>query len=433
MSRLLAPLLLIGTMQVEAAPQIEHWTTANGAQVYFVAARELPMVDIRLVFDAGSARDGSASGLAQLSNSMIGEGAAQLDADAIAEHFARLGSQLDQGCDRDMAMVTLRSLSDPAKLRPSVAMLTGLLGDPSFPDKALERTRRRMLTALQAEQQSPEQIAERTFYQALYGAHPYAASPLGSADSVKKLSRQQVRDFFQRYYVAHNMLIALVGDLDRDQAGKIADQISAALQAGEPAAALPEVPDPGPGRTIHVEYPSNQTHIVIGMPVMARGDADYFSLYTGNHSLGGSGLVSRISDEIREKRGLAYSAYSYFMPLRRPGPFIAGLQTRNDQAAEALRVLQQTINDFISDGPRADEVQASQQNITGGFPLRLAGNRKIVENLALIGFYQLPLDYLDTFSRNIDAVRREQIRDAFRRRLDPQRMIVVTVGPSAIP
>jgi zinc protease len=155
-------------------------------------------------------------------------------------------------------------------------------------------------------------------------------------------------------------------------------------------------------------------------------------LYVGNHILGGSGLVSRISEQIREKRGLSYSAYSYFNPMRQQGPFIIGLQTRNDQANEALQVARDTLQKFIQDGPTAKELEESRQNITGGFPLRLSSNKKIVGMLALIGFYQLPLDYLDSFSARVEAVTIDDIRTAFSQHLRPQQMVTVLVGDDPV-
>jgi zinc protease len=166
----------------------------------------------------------------------------------------------------------------------------------------------------------------------------------------------------------------------------------------------------------------------MGGPGMSRRDPDYFSLYVGNHILGGGGLVSRLNEEIREKRGLSYSVYSYFSPMRRKGPYVLGLQTRNDQVGQALEIARETVKRFIKEGPTAEELEAAKKNITGGFPLRIDSNAEIVEYIAMIGFYGLPLDYLDTFSANVEAVTREQIRDAFRRRVVPDRMVTVVVG-----
>ena len=141
------------------------------------------------------------------------------------------------------------------------------------------------------------------------------------------------------------------------------------------------------------------------MPGIRRDDSDYFPLYVGNYILGGGGFVSRITDEVRSKRGLAYSAYSYFMPLKERGPFVIGLQTRRDQAAEALSVVRKTLSEFLAGGPTEDELSKAKQNIIGGFALRIDSNRKIHEYLAAIGFYRLPLTYLDDFIGNVAYLR----------------------------
>jgi zinc protease len=161
---------------------------------------------------------------------------------------------------------------------------------------------------------------------------------------------------------------------------------------------------------------------------MARGDEDYFDLYVGNHILGGNGLVSRLSQEVRENRGLSYSTYSYFLPMRKQGPFILGLQTKNETAQEALKVLKDELRKFVNQGPTAEELEASKKNITGGFPLRISSNSKIAGYIAMIGFYGLPLDYLDQFNAKIEAVTLDSIKTAFQRRVNPDKMATVLVG-----
>ena len=412
----------------KAAPVIQHWETPQGARVYFVPAPELPIVDVEVVFDGGSARDGAKGGVSQLTNTLLDDGAGTLDANALAERFDDIGAQFSTDAQRDMATVSLRSLSDDKTLQTALDTLAIVLRSPTFPEDALKRERNRMLTALRAEQQSPEAIAEKAFFKAVYGEHPYANEVLGTPASLAALTRSDIVSFYGRFYVARNAVIAIVGDLDRARAESAADQLAAALETGTPAPPLPAVPRLEAANVIHIDHPSTQTHVLIGQPGMKRDDPDYFALYVGNHVLGGSGLVSRISDEIREKRGLAYSAYSYFFPMHVAGPFMMGLQTRNEKTDEAIALLRKTLQTYIDEGPTAAELKASKQNITGGFPLRLDSNAKIIGNLAVIGFYGLPLDYLDEFNRRVEAVTVQDIRDAFRRRIDPDDLVTVTVG-----
>jgi zinc protease len=413
---------------VRAMPSIQHWTTENGAGVYFVPAPELPMVDVRVVFAAGSARDGSLPGLAGLTNGLLDKGAAGLSADAIAEQLDGLGAQLGSGSLRDMAWVSLRSLSDAAHFDPAVGLMVKVLGKPDFNPRDVNRERERTLVALRHADQQPGDIAEYHFYADIYGRHPYASRPIGTEDSLKRITRGNIQAFHHRYYVAANATIAIVGDIDRAGAERLAQRLSAALPAGQPAPPLPDVAPLSKAGEDRVFHPSTQTHVLTGAPGIDRKDPDFFPLYVGNHILGGSGLVSRLYEEIREKRGLSYSVYSAFLPMEKKGPFLLGLQTRNDQLDEALQVLRKTLQQFHDQGPTQAELEAAKKNITGGFALRIDSNSKIVQYLAVIGFYGLPLDYLETFNDKVMAVTREQIRDAFERRVHPDRMETVIVG-----
>ena len=424
-------ILLIGVLFSGIAysgPVIQHWNTSNGARVYFVPAPEIPMVDVQIVFDAGSARDNGKPGLAVLTNAMLAEGAGDLNADAIAERFESVGADFSNHAHRDMSVFSLRSLTDEKALTQATETMALILSKPTFPQDAFMREKNRMLTNLRSRKQSPGDIAQETFYYDVYGKHPYAAPPTGTDDSIKGLQRDELIDFSKTYFVARNAVVAIVGDLDRSKAEALAENLIGKMIEGAPAAKLPEVKELMAPSFTKLEFPSSQSHILVGQPGLYRGDADYFALYLGNHVLGGSGLVSRISDEVREKRGLSYSAYSYFIPMRKKGPFILGLQTRNESTTEALKVLKETLKKFVAQGPTEEELDMSKKNITGGFPLSISSNKKIVEYIAMIGFYDLPLDYLDTFNNHIQATTLEQIKDAFKRRIEPDKMATVIVG-----
>lgn len=429
-SLVLAALTLLWSVVAMATPQIEHWQTSNGARVYFVPAPEIPMVDVRITFDAGSVRDDKQGGVAVMTSALLAEGAGELDADAIAERFDTLGASFGADADRESATVSLRSLSDPAMLEPALELVAMLLREPRFAEPDLERERNRLLVGLQADRESPSSIASKAFFKALYGDHPYAQPPEGDETSVAALRRADLVRFHQRYYVARNAQVSIVGAVSREQAAAIAEQLVGRLPGGERAAALPSVPDLTESRVIRIDHPSQQSHIVMGQPGMRRGDPDYFALYVANQVLGGGGLVSRLNASIREQRGLSYSVYSYFAPLAQPGPFQMGLQTRNDQVDEALQVMRETLAKYLEKGPTDSELEAVKRNITGGFPLNIDNNRKIVGYLGMIGFYGLPLDYLERFPARIESLDRATVHDAFRRRINPDAMITVIVGGS---
>ena len=419
-------LLLAGIAQ--ANPKIQTWQTANGTRVLFVAAPELPMVDVRVVFDAGSARDDGKPGLAAFTAAMLTEGARDWSADAIADRMEGVGAELSASADRDMTAVAIRSLTREPALSTAIETLAGVLTSPTFAPPDLERMRENTLIAIRQADEQPSNVAQKAVFRQVFGKHPYASDPTGTAESVGALTRADLQAFHDRYYVAENAVVAIVGALDRPAAEALAERAAGQLPKGERPAPLPAVADLADAASERISFPSSQTTILAGQPGMKRGDPDYFALYLGNHILGGSGLVSLLMEEVREKRGLSYSTYSYFLPLAQPGPFLMGLQTKNDQAEQAQKVMVDTLARFVSEGPTETEITAAKKNLTGGFPLRIAENSDIVQYLAVIGFYGLPLDYLDRFTSRIEAVTAEQIRDAFARRVHPERLAIVTVG-----
>lgn len=420
--------LVVPPVRVNPGPHIQTWTTTNGAKVLFIASPGLPLVDVRVVFDAGSARDGSSPGLAAMTNTLLAQGAGGRNADAIAARFDSLGAEFGLSAERDMALLSLRTLTAVRILKPAIAQLAAILQRPDFPAGALARERRQALIALREQRQSPGAIAIKAFYRAIYGRYPYGSPVLGTAASVRHLTRARLEAFYHRYYVGRNAIVAIVGDISRARAQRLAQQVVGGLPDGEHAPALPPVPPLKAALSVERYYPSTQTHILMGQPGVRRGSADYFALYLGNYILGGSGLGSRIMKNIREKRGLAYSAYSYFLPLRQDGPFLMGVQTRTDRAGESQRLLHQTLVRFIEQGPSKAEMVQAKAGITGGFPLRIDSNRKLVGYIAMIGFYGLPLDYLQQFNRRIAAVTRAQIMRAFKQRIHPNRLVSVVVG-----
>lgn len=422
-------LLFVGLVSnAGASPDIQAWQSEQGAKVLFVENRILPMVDLRIVFDAAGSRDGELPGLAKLTNGLLAEGAAGRDAQAIAESFESVGAQFDNDSLRDMAYVGVRTLSDERYLQTAVDTLADVLTRPDFPQQAFERELARMKVALEARKQSPSDIAEEAFFKAVYRNHPYALPPGGTEQSLGTLGLDDIRAFYERYYVASNAIVVIVGDLDRATAEALVNTLFENMPVGKKPESLAPVPELEQAVTLTIDFPSKQSHVVVGQPGMKRNDEDFFELYVANHPFGGSGFASRLVQVIREDRGLAYSVSSYFLPMRERGPFMMSLQTRADQAEEALSLLQAELDKYVTSGPGADELEASISNITGSFPLGLDSNSKLLGYLAMIGFYDLPLDYLDTYISKVHAVDRNDIRSVLNNRLDPERMVTVIVG-----
>lgn len=412
-----------------AQPEIQQWRTDNGAKVYFVAAPDLPIVDIRLTFDAGGARDDGKPGLARLTNQLVTAGTGTLDAGAIARRFEDRGARIDNASQQDMAYLHLRSLSDPGRLDPSVALFRDVIAAPAFPEADFQRTRDQMKVSLRRSLQDPGEVADRRLTAAIYGDHPYATPAAGTMEGLQAIERRDVTAFYDKYYTARNMVVAIVGDLDRARAESIAAKLAGARPAGEHAPPLPPVNVRGDGETIRIDFSSKQTHILLGQPAVARGATDWHALYVANHILGGGGLTSRLSKEMREARGLSYSTQSYFAPAARKGRFVVSTQVRNDKRDEALEVMRDSLRSFHADGPTPDELESAKRQITGSFPLNLDSNRDILGYVAMIGFYDLPLDYLASFRDQVEAVSAEAVTQAFRDHVDPGSLTTVMVGP----
>ncbi len=426
---LLALVLALGAAPAGAVPPVQEWRTDNGARVLFARAPDLPLVDVRVVFNAGAARDGELPGIARMVNGLLAEGAGDLDADAIAAGFEALGAELDNSSHRDMSVVSVRSLSDPDHLWPALDLLGTVLAEPRFAPADVERIRAQMRVGLEGIRQSPGSLASRRWMDRVYGDHPYGNHPAGTAAGVEAVTREDLRAFHRRFFAGRNAVVAIVGDLDQEGAERAAARVTGGLPAGEPAPSLPGPPEAAALEVAVVDHPSQQVHLVVGQVGMRRGDPDHFPLLVGNHALGGSSLVSLLGRAVREERGLSYSVGSGFTPMAAPGPFRVSLQTRADQAGLALGVVRDTVQRFLDQGPPPEELDAARSNLAGGFPLELDSNRKITGMLAMMGFYDLPLDWLERYVERVQAVTREEVVDAFRRRLDPDAMTLTAVGP----
>lgn len=422
-------MLLTFALPAHAAVKIQQWQTTSGTAVYFVENHDLPILDLSVEFAAGSARDDKAtSGLAGLTRHLMALGAGGLTDEAISKRMADTGAIMSGQLDADRAGFKLRTLSSEKEREAALDVFIKVLQQPDFPAPVLEREKARIIAGLKEAATQPESISDDAFMQALYGDHPYALDQDGDLDTIPSLKREDLQRFYTTYYGARNAVIAMIGDMDRAQAERLAERISSGLPSSPAVVPLPSVSYPEHAVEQRIPHPAKQSHILLGYPGVKRGDPDYFPLYVGNYVLGGGGFVSRLTEEVREKRGLVYSVYSYFMPMAELGPFQIGLQTKREQAEQALKVVHETLDKFMKDGPTEAELKAAKQNITGGFPLRLDSNSKILDYLAVIGFYRLPLTYLDDFNKQVNAVTTAQIRDAFKRRLDTNKLVTIIVG-----
>jgi zinc protease len=424
--------ILFFPLRASAILPIQHWQTANGARVYFVENRDIPMLDVSIDFAAGSGFDRAEKpGVASMTNRLLRLGAEGMDEDDIARRTVDIGASVGGRFDSDRAGMSMRTLSSKAEREQALQVFTQVLHKPLFPEAVLEREKKRLTGSLKESDIQPGTIAGLTFNRLVYGTHPYGLRGLGEVESVPRITRDDLTSFFRRHYGARGAVVAITGDVSRAEANAIAERITTGLPpsgAGAAPLTLPPVQAKPESIARRIPHHATQSHILIGSIGIARNDPDYFPLFVGNFILGGGGFTSRINEEVRQKRGLAYSAGGYFSPLAQKGPFVISMQTRKDQAQEAMDVTLKLVREYVANGPTEKELVDAKTNLVGGFPLRIDSNSKIHEYLAVIGYYNLPLTYLDDFVGNIERVSTADIRRAFKARIDPDKLITVVVG-----
>ncbi len=434
-TRLLTGLLLAATaLHSQAGMSIQHWVAPSGARVYFVEARSLPILDVQIDFAAGGlyAPAGKA-GVAGLTYGLLDAGAGNLTEEQIAERLVDTGAQLSGGADVDRASLRLRTLTSIKERDAALELMHTVLSSPNFPADILAREKGRSIAALRDADTRPEAIGSKRFAAAIYPNHPYGVSP--TVESVASVERDDLVAFYRSRYQARLASVAIIGAVSRDEAEAIAQRLTADLpRAGDnseatalPAINLPLVNLPA-AQIIRVAHPATQSHITLGMPAVERGNPDYIPLLVGNYSLGGGGFVSRLMKEVREKRGYAYSVSSHFSPRKQAGPFEISLQTKRDQGKQALALVNEVLTEFMRTGPSASELAAAKKNLIDGMALGLDSNAKQLGYLSVIGFFGLPLSYLDDFPGRVAAVSAEQVKAAFSRHVRPEHLVTVIVA-----
>jgi zinc protease len=412
-------------------PTVQEFTTSSGTRVLFVEAPELPIVDIKLVFDAGSARDSELKsgqyGLASLTSQLLAEGTSTQTTDQISATFERLGAQFSAAAYRDMFAVNLRSLSDSILLNPAIDQLLSILKDAQIPQSSYDRVIKQHRIGLAAQKDSPSTMANIRFWQELYSNHPYAQPTSGTLPSIALIKPADIRQFKDKYLVAGNMSIAMTGQISLAQAKILAERITQSLPQGEQAKALSK-PEILSARSVYVPFDSTQTHVMMGAVSITRNNPDLPALTVANEVFGARDFNALLMQELRVKRGLTYGASSGFNPMHSNGPFIVNYSTRSDQTNESLKVARKTLQDYIQNGVSSDKLNETKTGLLNSYPLSLSSNQSIVSLLASMGFYGLPSSYLADYPKQIEAVTADSAHQAFIRYVNPNNMLTVVLG-----
>lgn len=414
------------------APYIHDLNNRYKVRTLFVETQDLPMVDIQLTFNAGSARDQDiAKGLYGLSNmaaKLMREGTDQYSANQVAAVFDETGAQFSVQAYRDMFVVRLRSLSDPDKLEPALGMMMELLKNASFKASSLNLALSNTQVGQKQLQENPSRLMDIRFYRTLYGQHPYAEPISGTLGSTKKINAELLKKFRDQFLVAQNMNIAITGKLSPKQALELSERIAGNLTQGQKAGPLP-IPEAKSGfEVVHLPYQSSQAHVIFGHLIPTRFTEDKLALEVANRMFGGGGFNAVLMQELRVKRGFTYGAYSSLSFSQAPGVFSFKYSTRQDQLLESIQVAHQAFIDFVRQPIDAKHLEETKAGMLRAFPNNYSSNATINAQLGNMGFYQEQTDYLSSYPERLAKITAADVQRAVRQHLHPDRLSLVVVN-----
>lgn len=409
------------------ATQIERVISPGGIEAWLVEDHLNPIVSLHLAFRGGSALDPKGKeGLANMVSTLLDEGAGDLDSKAFQQTLEDNSITLRFSAARDSFGARVQTLTEYRDL--AFDLLRQAMTKPRFDAEPVSRLRAQLLANLRHESEDADAIAGKTLMKALYPDHPYGRPTGGTAESVAAIQVADMRAFVKERLALDTLAIGVVGDITAKELAPLLDKTFGAL----PAKAAPwKVEDVAPkvaGRTIVIEKPLKQSNILFADRGLMRKDPDFYAAYVMNHILGGGGFTSRLYTEVREKRGLAYSVYTYLHPMDRSAIYAGGAGTANARVAETLKVVRDEWDKLAKDGVTEAELTAAKQYLTGSFPLRFTATERIASILVGMQTEDLGIDYLDKRNSYIEAVSLNDIRRVARKLLHPDDLTVVVVG-----
>jgi len=417
------------TLVTKSLP-LHQWQTAQGTKVFFYPTENLPIVDIKFSFHAGSAFDEAKPGLAYLTKKLLLEGTHYKSAEDIANSLDMLGAICSTSVSRDTLNFTVRSLTDEKVITNLADIITDVLLNPAFPAPAVTRVKDTLSLGIKEQQNLPGFIVRDEFFKVIYGQHPYAQSTEGNLTSISNISRADIHEFHQKYFTAKNMVVTIVGGIHRDVAKNLVAKIIAALPPGDKSYAVPAINTQVIAAEKHIPLDSTQAHILMGKATIKVDTSDRIALQLGNYSLGGSSLTSRLGEKIRNDSGLAYTVASSLHPLQAEGPFLIKMQTKTENAKEAIAMVKKISREYIKRGPTQDELNIAKQNLIADFDGSFTSNKHILELISNIAIYDLDPTVLDNYKQNINDVKPQDVQAALKKHLDVSKMSLVVAGIS---
>ncbi len=415
------------------AMKIQTVKSPGGIEAWLVQERSVPLLAIRFAFEGGSSQDPKGKeGLAHFLTVMMDEGAGDLDARAFQEREEELAFRMRFQAGRDTISASFQTLTQYRD--ESLKLLKLALTQPRFDDDAADRMRRQLLSDLAFAAKDPNRIASEVWSATAFPDHPYGRPPRGSLESVTSIQPADLHAYRKRVFARDNLKVAVVGDIDAEALGKLLDDVFGDLPAKSDLSQIPDVKPVSGGAQRVVRMPVPQSVALFGMNSIKRNDDDFIPAFVMNHILGGGGFSSRLMEEVREKRGLAYSVYSYLQPYDHAAIFAGGVATQNEKIKESLDVIRAELKRMAEEGPSEEELKNSKSYLTGSYALRFDTNAKIAQQLLGIQLDNLSINYVDERNGLIEAVTIDDIKRVAKRILDVDGMIVTIVGePQGVP
>ena len=409
------------------AIDIRPVVSPGGIKAWLVRDPTVPVISMSFSFRGGAAMDPKGKeGRADMVSGLLDEGAGALDSQAFQKALETISASLSFNAGLDRFSGSLRTLS--AKRDEAFRLLRLAVTAPRFDNEPVERIRTQMLVSLKQQSENPRRIAGRTWFSNVFPNHPYGRPVAGTEQTVAKLAVADLKQFVSERLARDNLVIGVAGDITPEELGRRLDETFGQLPAKGKASNVSEVTPAAAGKMFIVRKPIPQSIVVFGHGGIKRNDPDYYTAYVMNHILGGGGFSSRLTEEVREKRGLAYSVYSYLSPLDHAGLILGGLGTQNANVAKSIDIVREQWRRLIDKGVSEKELAAAKTYLNGSFPLRFDSTRRISQTLVAVQFHDLGLDYLDRRPEFINAVTLDDIRRVARRVLDSSALTVVVVG-----
>jgi zinc protease len=426
---LLASAVTAADNQEIKLPPIEKVTLDNGLAVIVIEHHELPVVAFRLVLKSGSASDPEGkSGTADLTAGLLRKGTKTRSATQIAEEIDFVGGQLGAGSDLDATYATCQVLTKHFDV--GLDLLSDIILNPTFKEDEIERLRKQTLSGIAEQKQNPGSVADEKFSQFLFGDHPYGRPSEGTEESVPAITREDIVDFHRTFYVPNNAILAVVGDVKPKEALAKVKAKFGGWKSGDVPQPSVTAPPPVEGyQILLVDKPDlTQTYICMGHLGIEKKHPDYFPIRVMNYILGGGGFASRLTDEVRSKRGLTYGIYCNFNSNKLAGAYQVTTFTQNDSTAAAIAAIIDQIKRIRTEGVTDKELEDTKSFYSGYFPLQFETPSQIATQILNVELYDLGEEYIQNYRRNINAVTIEDVLRVAQKYLDPDNLILVVVS-----